>query len=346
MWANKETEAFIDWARHFNANKGGAVRFYGLDIYSLFDSIDAVLTNLDKIKPPLAEKARAQYACFDPYGRDEQQYMNSLFEWPEGCKAQAIKVLHDLRRKHFEIRTEEDEDVVMDIVQNAKIAVGAEKYYRSVMFGKSPDSWNVRDTHMIDTLDMLLGHTPNKSGAIVWAHNTHIGDYRATSMMKEGTVNLGGLARERYGEDAVALVGFGTHRGSVIASNKWGGRVQKMTVPAAKEGTFDDLFHRITIAGSLPNQYYLVFRAVGTAEQKEEGKVVNLKELAKWRGQRAIGVVYTPSTERWGNYVPTQLSKRYDAFIFVDLSEALRPLAHLERYEDLTEIPESWPMGV
>ncbi|MCO5604158.1 hypothetical protein L7F22_058319 [Adiantum nelumboides] len=337
MWANKETEAFLEWARGYNANKGGSVRFYGLDIYSLFDSIDAVLNELEKIDPVLAKKARSQYSCFDPYGRDEQEYMNSLFEWPEGCRCQALKVLNELRKKHFEVGSEEDDEMVMDVKQNAKIAAGAEKYYRAVMFGSSPESWNVRDRHMMETLDMLLQHTPDKAKVIVWAHNTHIGDYRDTSMAREGSVNLGGLARERYGKDAVVLVGFGTHRGSVIASEKWGGPVRKMMVPPAKEDTYDDMLHRVAQVSNLPNQYYMVFERDGGHGDK------NLEE---WRGQRAIGVVYSPSRERWGNYVPTRLARRYDAFIFVDASEALHPLANLEEYQDRSEIPESWPTGV
>jgi erythromycin esterase len=215
--------------------------------------------------------------------------------------------------------------------QNAEAAAGAERYYRAMVRG-GPASWNVRDCHMADTLDRLLvqygaGEGASVAKAVVWEHNTHVGDARATDMAAAGMVNLGQLARERHGRDDVVLVGFATHRGGVVASPRWGGPVCRMTVPPARPGSLEDVLHE--------------------AMNGEDAVFVLPKAGRGWsqtlRDHRAIGVVYRPEVERRGNYVPTVLGDRYDAFLWCDRTEALRPLHEIE--EPDVE-PETYPSGV
>lgn len=220
------------------------------------------------------------------------------------------------------------EEQVCDIQQNAKIVSNAEEYYRAVLFGDE-NSWNVRENHMMDTLAFLFDRW-SCGKAIVWAHNTHVGDYRGTGMVNFGEVNLGGLARQKYGLEAVALVGFGSYQGSVIASDRWGGSVQRMTVPPAREGSYEDVFHRA--AGEDSNKHFYVI-----VRQSEEAE--GNQTLATVKGHRAIGVVYNPEVEE-RNYVPTSLSRRYDAFVFFNQTKALEPLA---AHPSPSKIPEAWP---
>jgi erythromycin esterase-like protein len=193
----------------------------------------------------------------------------------------------------------------------------------------SSESWNVRDRHMMETLDRLLAHHGSRAKAIVWEHNTHIGDARYTDMIDDGSINLGQLARQRYSEADVVLVGFGTYSGTVIAGDEWEASMEVMRVPPGREGSWEDVLHQ---AGGGRDQL-LIFDA-----ESKEG------EMAQWRGHRAIGVVYHPKSEQFGNYVPTVLPKRYDAFLYIDRSQALRPL-HMTRHET-GEVPETFPTGV
>jgi erythromycin esterase-like protein len=213
--------------------------------------------------------------------------------------------------------------------QNARIVANAEAYYRAMIMGDS-NSWNVRDGHMMDTLDILLERAGEGGKAIVWAHSTHIGDYRATDMKSAGYVNIGGLARENYGDDNVALVGFGTYEGEVLAGSAWGAPGQVMKLPPAREDSIEAYLHEV--AQQTDNaRFYMIFD--GEAR----------KPFHEVKGHRAVGVVYDPRHERRGNYVPTVLAKRYDAFIFVDKTRALRSLhAAAQR----GEFPETWPTGV
>ncbi len=201
---------------------------------------------------------------------------------------------------------------------------GAERYYRA-MVGAGPESWNIRDRHMDETLDALLHHHGPDAKAVVWEHNTHIGDARATDMAAAGMVNLGQLARERCGREAVVLVGFGSHRGSVIAGRSWGAPMETMTVPRAQAGSWEDVLHR-----SLDGDALLLTDRL-------------LEAAARPRGQRAIGVVYDPGAERYGNYVPTRLPERYDALVHLDQTQALHPL-HVEPRE--AGPPATYPWGL
>lgn len=344
MWANTEVERLLEWMRTHNSQvtPDHPVGFYGLDVYSLFESIDEVLKQLDKINPFLARRARVRYACFDPFYRDERKYVKSLIQIPEGCEKEVVQNLTDLlkiRLNHFEHLKGSKEwnniqDRLFNARQNAKIIADAERYYRSMVLGDE-DSWNIRDQHMLNTLETLLDYYGPSSKAIVWAHNTHIGDYRATDMIREGQVNLGGLAREKWGKDHVALVGFGTYQGKVIASHAWDGPIEIMDVPPAQAGSFEDAFH---IISETRTENVLMLSMKVDSRHSIDSMI-----YSETHGQRAIGVVYHPHLERVRNYVPTQIFQRYDAFLFVDKTTPVEPL--IQSLEE-RDIPETWPRGV
>jgi len=256
-----------------------------------------------------------------------------LVKVPEGCRQGTIDMLKDLLKLRMTTTVTENDEFLMNMVQNATIVFNAENYYRAMMIGNE-DSWNVRDRHMTDTLDTIFKSLYPQGKCIIWAHNTHIGDYRYTDMIDEGQINIGGLARERYGENNVALVGFGTYSGSVIASHKWGGKIKKFPVPPGRPGSYDESNHKICQLLKAPG-FSMIFK-----ELSEK----NRKQFLEKKGQRAIGVVYNPEHETFGNYVPTILGKRYDAFICVDKTTALKPITTAP--PDEKEIPETFPSTV
>jgi len=340
MWANWEVAEFVDWLAQHNADRRETtdplddrqqVGFYGLDVYSLYESMAAVINYLEEIDPEAAEQARDAYRCFEPYGEDPQEYAWSTRISPENCEAEVIEALEALQRREPGAEPESP-DEYFNAEQNALVARNAESYYRAMVQGDT-NSWNIRDKHMRDTLDRLLAYHGDDAKAVVWAHNTHVGDARATDMVHRGVVNLGQLARERYGDDEVALIGFGSHRGSVIAADGWGESMERKPVPEGIAGSYEDVFHRaVDTPSSGPDSDALL---IGD-------EIKEVDPLAEPRGHRAIGVVYHPERER-GNYVPTRLTERYDAFIHVDETEALHPL-HIE--PGGAEMPETYPWGV
>lgn len=328
MWANHEMVDLVDWLKSYNRSKLDPVGFHGLDVYSLYESIDQVINQLNKIDPAMAMKATHYYSCFDSFRHDERAYARSLFNAREGCKKQVINALNETLNYKLHLYSEKRE-FLFDAIQNARIVCNAENYYRAMIFGEE-DSWNVRDNHMMDTLAMLLNHYGPESKGIVWEHNTHIGDYKATDMAQQGQVNIGGLARDIYGEKNVALIGFSTHHGATIASTAWDGPIKRMEIPNGKKGSIEAELHNVIPRIGSPN-YYLMF--------KNESEFSPLKEV---RGHRAIGVVYHPSSEQRGNYVPTILPDRYDALMFFDETDALNPLSADVDYK---KIPETYPYG-
>lgn len=328
MWANQEVVDLVDWMKMHNRTKLDPIGFHGLDVYSLYESIDQVIAQLNKIDPELAKKATAYYSCFDSYRHDEKAYARSLFNASEGCKKQVINALNETLNYKLHQYSEKQE-FLFDAIQNARIVCNAENYYRAMIFGEQ-DSWNVRDNHMMDTLAVLLNHYGPNSKGIVWEHNTHIGDYKATDMINVGQVNIGGLAREIYGEKNVALIGFTTHHGVVIASSAWDGPIKRMEIPNGKKGSLEAELHNAIPGIGSPN-YYLIFN-----------NELEFSPLREVRGHRAIGVVYHASSEQRGNYVPTVLTDRYDALMFFDETEAVNPLA-VEI--DFKKIPETYPYG-
>ena len=326
MWANSETAEYIE-----NGRQHGDSAFLGLDVYSLFESMDCVLEYSRKVNPFLAKALRERYACFEPFERDEYAYARSLQRFPEGCTREVLESLERLLSE--KILPGEDPEERFSAAQNARIVVNAEAYYRALL-SSDASSWNVRDTHMLDTFLQIrereIGRGKSGKG-IVWAHNTHIGDYRATNMLSEGYVNLGGLARKEFGRDAVGIVGLGTHTGTVTASHSWGGREQTFRIPPAPPGSWDAHFHEALKLRNWKSGFILF------QDQDRGGP------FAEVLGQRAIGVVYQPRHEGRLNQVPTSLSERYDAFIFVDETRALHSL---HAGAESGKFPETWPGGV
>jgi erythromycin esterase len=307
MWANEEVAEFADWLRHHNLHRDGQVGFYGLDVYSLWESMRVVMHYLEDHQPEAIDAARRAWACFEPYGEDPQAYAWATRMVPASCEDEVLELLCEMHRAP-RLR-DDDPEAELDAIQNAEVLSGAERYYRT-MVEADGESWNMRDCHMADTLDRLMDWHGGQAKAVVWEHNTHIGDARATDMAAAGMVNVGQLVRERHGPDGVVLVGFGGFEGSVIAADFWGAPMRPMPVPAAPAGSHEALLHR-----AAPPSALLVF---------PDGR--GSPWLSARRGHRAIGVVYRPSAERRGNWVPTFMGRRYDAFCSFHTTEALHPL--------------------
>ncbi|SCL32640.1 Erythromycin esterase homolog [Micromonospora rhizosphaerae] len=329
MWANQEVVDFCRWLRGHNTGVDPELRvgFHGLDVYSLWESLREVLIWLHERQPGLVPVALAAYRCFEPYREDPQEYAMATRFVPTSCENEVVDLLVALRATAGgPVAGDGDPESRFAARQNAEVVAGAERYYRTMVAG-GRQSWNVRDRHMDETLDRLLDHYGPGSRAVVWAHNTHVGDARATDMADAGEINIGQLARERYGADQVVLVGFGTHHGTVVAGDAWGAPTELMPVPPAMTGTLEDVLHR-----SAPERALFVFPRADRTDLLTE-------EL----DHRAIGVVYHPERERLGNYVPTVLGDRYDAFCWFDASQGVRPL-HTGR-PGVPE-PETFPTGV
>jgi erythromycin esterase-like protein len=328
MWANEEVVELAKWLREFNHRLPAErkVGFYGLDVYSLWDSMHAVLEYLEQADGAAAASARRAFECFEPFGYDVEDYARALRWSSESCEDEIVVMLRDLRSQS-PADLAEDEEAHFNAEQNALTVKNAEEYYRTLVRGDAP-SWNVRDRHMGETLDRLMARHGSNPKAIVWAHNTHIGDARYTDMEANGMFNIGQLVRQQHANEGVVLVGFSSHRGSVVAAEAWGAPMRKMTVPAAREGSWDDILHRAADGDRL-----IVFDTDRPAAP-----------LLQARGQRAIGVVYRPQYEMFGNYVPTVMARRYDALIFLDETQALHPLKVPPKFEH--EIPETFPTGV
>lgn len=332
MWANTETIRLVEWLRTHNRIAAGKAptEIHGLDVYSLFESMDTVLAQLDRIHPFLARRVRKHYECFGKFDRDEKAYARSLIAYPEGCEREVLESLREILGARMGNAHGGDGLAAMDARQNARIVANAENYYRTMMHG-TEDSWNVRDRHMLETLESLLERRGPDGKAIIWAHNTHIGDYRATPMEANGQINLGGLAREAWGERDVALVGFGTYEGTVIASHSWGGPIQRVRLPAAESGSLEAALHETCLSLECPG---VILTSLGQAGPSALDDRIR---------HRAIGAVYDSHYERHGNYVPTQLARRYDAYLHLDRTTALHPLG-LEA--DPGELPLTWPRGL
>ena len=338
MWGNEEVLELVEWLRGFNEGHAGRpVGFHGLDVYSLHDSLQLVMEYLKRVDPGAVPVARRAYECFEQFGGDPERYAYVSRLVPVTCEgpvAAALSHMDRLRELYSRINPDHVDpgEAYFDARMNALVTRNAEEYYRTMVRGDAP-SWNVRDRHMMETLSLLLEHYGEQSRAIVWAHNTHVGDYRATDMLAVGYVNIGGLARERYGEEAVRLVGFGTHHGTVVAAENWGDPPQVMIVPEAMRGSLEDVLHQLDVSRP-PRQFLLPLRSL--AEHHRE-------ELNATIGHRAIGVVYHPERESPGQYVPTRLADRYDAFLFIDETHAVQPLAiEVDRREEA----EAWPSGL
>lgn len=328
MWANWEIVALADWLEKYNtgAPVNKQVGFYGLDVYSLWESMENIMQYLYKTDPAALKVAEEAYQCFEPYRKEEgRSYAEASMFVPEICQQEVTSLLKEIQYKLPSYNS--DYENVFNAEQNALIAVNAEKYYRAMIKG-GPHSWNIRDCHMADTLERLLHFHGNSSKAIVWAHNTHVGDARATDMADEGMYNIGELARIQHHDKGVVLVGFGSYKGHVMAGRKWGSRMQKNILPEGKTGSWEELLHRAGNQNKL-----LLMQDFMNNDAMMENRI----------GHRAVGVVYNPEIEQYGNYVPTILPMRYDAFIHLDETKALYPL-HIQ--PDGHQIPETYPFGI
>jgi erythromycin esterase-like protein len=332
MWRNSEVVNFLRWLRAHNASLPEERRagFYGLDLYSLHRSIEAVLEYLDKVDPAAAARARERYACFEMFGEDPQAYgYSTRLGMSRSCEDDVTAQLVDLRREALEYaarngRVAPDEYFFAE--QNARLIANAETYYRA-MFAGDADSWNVRDTHMMETLEHLLRYAGSRSRAVVWAHNSHLGDARATQMSARGELNLGQLVRQRFGRDAW-LVGFTTHTGSVTAARNWGDPAERRRVRPSLNGSYERLFHEVGLG-----RFLLLLR---------EGRM--REALRSERLERAIGVIYRPETERPSHYFGARLAEQFDAVIHIDETRALQPLEAWAR--DEVDLPETYPFGI
>jgi erythromycin esterase-like protein len=330
MWANREVLALAAWLRTHNGRAAPERRvgFYGLDVYSLWESMGEVVRYLDRVDPPAAARARRAYECFAPYGEEAEQYARAASLAPAGCVDEVARVLSELRGGASRYAYEDGgREALFHAEQNALVAKNAEAYYRA-MVASGHESWNVRDRHMAETLERLARFHGPGAKAVVWAHNTHVGDARYTDMADEGEVNVGQLVRERRGAEGVVIVGFSTYEGTVIAGDAWGAPPRAMRLPPGREGSHEDALRRLGRGDAL-----FLFG---------EGPLA--PALLEPRGQRAVGVVYRPAFERYGNYVPTVLPRRYDALLYVERSRALEPLHAVERPD--AEPADTFPSGV
>ena len=338
MWRNTAVLEFVDWLRAHNATLPPAARvgFYGLDLYSLFTSIEAVLAHLDRVDPAAARRARDRYACFERFAEDSQAYgYATRFDLEASCEQAVVAQLGEIVARSGEVSrslADGDADAFFHAEQNARLVKNAEAYYRS-MFSSRVSSWNLRDRHMAETLDALDAHLARRHGRpsrfAVWAHNSHLGDARATEMGEGGELNLGQLVRERHGA-AAALVGFSTHHGTVTAASDWDGEAETKRVRPGLDGSCEALFHDVGV-----DRFSLVLR----------GNDELAAALAAPRLQRAIGVIYRPETERHSHYFQTRLPRQFDAIVHLDATQALVPLDRRATVHT-NEPPETYPSGV
>ncbi|MBP3963881.1 erythromycin esterase family protein [Paenibacillus lignilyticus] len=307
MWANRETVELITWLREYNRELPEQYRigFYGLDVYSLWESMDEIIKHLKKTNSPELAAALNAFSCFEPHSRDGQNYGMSAAFFSELCQDEVLQLLRELEAKRN--RAAGTHEALLNDEINALVAVNAERYYQAMVKG-GPDSWNIRDRHMVEALNRVMQFYGPSAKAIVWEHNTHIGDARATDMEADHMVNVGQLLREQSEEIEVYAIGFGTFSGTVIAADAWESPAEVLRVPEARRGSWEELMHE---AG--PYDQWLIFRGTDT------------EVFHHTYGHRAIGVVYHPHYER-GNYVPSVMAERYDAFVYIDRSNALQPL--------------------
>jgi erythromycin esterase-like protein/predicted phosphoribosyltransferase len=339
MWRNTDVVEFVEWLRaHNDAQPQGRRKagFYGLDLYSLHASMKAVIHYLERFDPDAARRARARYACFDHFGPDPQIYgFLAATDRSKSCEEAVVSQLVELRRRAAEYAWRDgqgdNEDELFYAEQNARLVKNAEEYYRS-MFFEDVSSWNLRDSHMVETLEALVAHLGRQGGPakiVVWAHNSHLGDARATEMGQRGELNVGQLMREKYGRDAI-LVGFTTHQGTVTAASDWGGVAQRKRVRPALPGSCEALFH-----AARPGRFLIALRSDGAIRDA----------LREPRLERAIGVIYRPETERMSHYFHTRLPEQFDAVLHFDETRAIQPLEYTSEWE-AGEVPETFPFAV
>ncbi len=338
MWRNADVLDFIGWMREYNdalAPERPRAGFYGLDLYSMHASIEAVLEYLDKVDPAGADRARHRYACFENFGEDPQEYGYSAgLGLSDTCEREVIEQLLDLQRRAAEYARRDGRiasDEFFYAEQNARLVRNAEEYYR-VMFRGRVSSWNLRDRHMAETLEALADYfDAREPGAkfAVWAHNSHLGDARATQMGRQGELNLGQLVRERWGNDC-RLIGFSTYAGTVTAASNWGGPAERKRVRPALPQSYEGLFHQADVP-----RFQLTL--------KDRGKLAHI--LAEPMLERAIGVIYLPESELASHYFYASLPRQFDAILHFDHTRAVEPLERTSEW-NIGEPAETFPSGI
>jgi len=361
MWRNTVMPPFIDWckrqndalrAKHtdfttlYSRFQANAVTFWGLDVYSLNSSSKAVLEYLEKVDPRAAQKARRNYGCFQRFGDEIMNYSFAVrYGVDKSCEDEVVRVLRGLlqkaqeytRSEYLQDRAEDREtaeEMQFYAEMDALVVRDAEEYYRA-MLDEDVKTWNLRDTHMVDALDRILNFLSNKSGrpakAVLWAHNSHLGDARHTDMgRRRGEINLGQLCRERFGEENVFNIGFMTHHGTVTAADEWGSPAKLFTLVPGMPESWEGVLHR-EHGGKSDKGILLLTNKIITDESGKNKKVEVDKEVNKrfadpMRLERYVGVIYRPETERWSHYSPSRLSRQFDAVAFLDVTSALEPL--------------------
>jgi erythromycin esterase-like protein len=330
MWRNADVLDFVGWLRNHNEHRHTKrTGFYGLDLYSLHASMRAVLDFLDKVDPEAARRARYRYACFDNFGGDTQAYGYAAgLGLSKSCEDEVIGQWMEMRRRAADLANRDGRvarDAFFFAEQNARLVKNAEEYYRSMFRGET-SSWNLRDMHMAETLEALVHHLGAKAKVVVWAHNSHLGDARATEMGQRGELNLGQLVRQRYGKDA-KLIGFTTHSGTVTAASTWDSPAERKHVRPALSGSYEALFHRANI----PNFLLRLDRQDEVAAALREPRL-----------ERAIGVIYLPESERASHYFHAQLPDQFDVVLHYDETRAVEPLERTAAWET-GEVPETYP---
>lgn len=334
MWRNDDVVELVAWLRDYNAglgDNGTQAGFYGVDLYSMFSSIEAVIHYLDEVDPEAARRARERYGCFHRAGGGDPQSYGYAAELgiTRACEDEAVRQLQELRARAGE-SLGGAEDELFFAEQNARLVKNAEEYYRS-MFAARVSSWNLRDCHMADTLDALAAHLESKGTApkiVVWEHNSHLGDASATQMGREGEWNVGQLMRERHGEHA-RLIGFSTYTGTVTAASEWDAPAERKKVRPGMDGSYEALFHQTGIP-----DFFLPIT---------DGAVADA--LRPDRLERAIGVIYKPETERWSHYFHASLAEQFDGVVHFDTTRALHPLERTPLWM-IDEPPETFPTGI
>jgi len=329
MWRNREVREFVDWLHAYNAAaaNGRKVAFHGLDLYSLFNSIRSVLDYLDDVDPGAARVARQRYGCLTPWQADPATYGHAALTGSyQSCESEVISMLTDLMHKR-RTYAEHDGARFLDAVQNARLVANAERYYRIMYYG-SRASWNLRDSHMFETLKTLLGFHGPESKAIVWAHNSHVGDSGATEMASRGEYNIGRLCRQEFGNAAYSI-GFGTDTGTVAAATEWDGPMEIKDVRPALADSYERLCHDAGV-----RQFLLSLRSPMPA--------VLATGLGRPRLERAIGVIYRPETELQSHYFQARLPRQFDEYVWFDQTAAVTPL----KTEELEGLPDTYPFGL
>lgn len=338
MWRNADVLEFVEWLRAHNDAQDDAAKvgFYGLDLYSLHASAEAVIQYLERVDPEAAVRARFRYGCFDNANEDPQAYgYAASFGLSKTCEDEAVKQLAELQQRAASYLGRDGRTAAEDLFyaeQNARLVKNAERYYRS-MFGGRVSSWNLRDQHMADTLEALMQHLADSvedPKVVVWAHNSHIGDARATELGDQGELNIGQLMHEYHGSDAVS-VGFSTYSGTVTAASDWGGAAECKHIRPGHPDSYETVFHNTGIPGFL-----LTLRDSGRAAESLRWGLL----------ERAIGVIYLPETERISHYFYARLPDQFDAIIHIDETNAVRPLETMAE-EEVSELEEeTFPSGM